>query len=46
MNVNFSKMLKTVLWRVFTFNAHPKNKLSKAGAALLKTISSSINFLL
>ena len=42
MNVNFSKMLKTVLCRVFTFNAHPKNRLSKPGAALVKTISSSI----
>ena len=42
MNVNFSKMLKMVLCRVFTFNAHPKNRLLKAGAALVKTISSSI----
>jgi len=39
--VNFSKMLKTVLYRVFTFNAHPINRLSKAGAALVNTISSS-----
>ena len=34
--VNFNKMLETV----FILNTHPINRLSKAGAALVNTISS------
>ena len=45
MNVNFNKMLETlifltVLSTVFILNTHPINRLSKAGAALVNTISS------
>ena len=40
--VNFNKMLETVLCTVFILNTHPINRLSKAGAALVNTISSQI----
>ena len=43
--VNFNKMLvnfSTVLCTVFILNTHPINRLSKAGAAVVNTISSKI----
>ena len=44
--VNFNKMLETVnfstvLCTVFILNTHPINRLSKAGAALVNTISNA-----
>ena len=44
--VNFNKILATliftVLCTVFILNTHPINRLSKAGAALVNTISSYV----
>ena len=46
--VNFNKMLETLIFStvlciVFILNTHPINRLSKAGAALVNTISSNSN---
>ena len=47
--VNFNKMLETLIFQryvlctVFILNTHPINRLSKAGAALVNTISSYIS---